>query len=616
MNFRRRSLVLTSLFGAAFMVAQAAAQNLNNRQIDGQQKLAESVTAVLLSLPEASRPAQTPYAAWPPRIIVEDSDELKASAQVDADCKPAVHLSSALIAKALENNRDRMALVLGHELSHFLLGHVPCNATVQVSAFTALAYTREQEREADRNGLKLLLAAGYTARVALGAFQVLDKLAGNDASFESLTNDHPSIPDRLAELEDKDQAELWKSMSAFNLGTSFLASEQFRLAAASFQQVVTQYPSAWDASNNLGYSLLMQYVDGLRAEDVTEMQLNQVAAGGFFRTSEALRSLARGQDISAWKNAVAALNYANKLNGQNALIEANLGLAYTVAPDAGDVPKAIDYLKQAITHGAGGDGKLLLRAQINLAVAYRRMGREADAERILAGVKGAHSEEEIAAVALRFNRAMSEAEQTDAKDLNAASEDMMAYMQETGPLSPWRPAAYQVYQKISAKQGVAAKPASTFDHMNALRPVVSLGSGSLTVYLGQPIESLRRAIGEGVRSDAAAGTRLERYSYPARGFDVIADGTIVAAIICNRPEAVPVELRSVELGATAHELRVGMARADWEPLLKAQNRDAGQFLDSGTEYLFIPEAGLALRLAADGALAEIVIVQMPQDSGA
>jgi predicted Zn-dependent protease len=124
-------------------------------------------------------------------------------------------------------SEDQLALVIGHELAHFerrhtlqqwrairsraalaevagTLGGTP-GSLLASSAFlvSTLAYSREQEREADELGIARLPNAGYDAREAAQVWQLVideQKRADEPASFVFLAT-HPAPADRLAALQ-------------------------------------------------------------------------------------------------------------------------------------------------------------------------------------------------------------------------------------------------------------------------------------------------------------------------------------------------------------------------------------------------------------------------------
>ena len=125
---------------------------------------------------------------------------------------------------------DQLASVLGHEMEH--VDHYHCAERLQVEAalrkiplgmvlqipiavFQA-GYSKEQELEADRDGVRLAAKAGYSAKGAVEMFEILARLEGAterrastpqeevaQVTIGALTGyfrSHPLTPDRIAQV--------------------------------------------------------------------------------------------------------------------------------------------------------------------------------------------------------------------------------------------------------------------------------------------------------------------------------------------------------------------------------------------------------------------------------
>jgi beta-barrel assembly-enhancing protease len=127
-------------------------------------------------------------------------------------------------------NESQVASVLAHEIAHIaerhaanqlttvtmakwslsllgaMLGNSGGAGAAQVAAeFLAssvfLKFSRDDERNADRVGLRLLTRAGWDGRGMVELFEILRREAGrNPGSVEAFFSSHPSPQDRIAEL--------------------------------------------------------------------------------------------------------------------------------------------------------------------------------------------------------------------------------------------------------------------------------------------------------------------------------------------------------------------------------------------------------------------------------
>lgn len=161
-------------------------------------------------------------------IILSTSPEINAF--VSGVSPRKIFVYEGLI-RRLELTDDELAMILGHELSHVILGHteeqIPVNAIIlgtqlvvmsmvdplglgsfifdamvsQVGKYITASYSRAHEHEADELGLLLTSMACFD--IAAGAF-VHDKLSHASGHRETqLTDTHPSSMERkmaLAEL--------------------------------------------------------------------------------------------------------------------------------------------------------------------------------------------------------------------------------------------------------------------------------------------------------------------------------------------------------------------------------------------------------------------------------
>jgi predicted Zn-dependent protease len=128
------------------------------------------------------------------------------------------------------STEDELAAVVAHEIEHVdhyhcaerlqveaALRRIPLGAALQipVAVFQA-GYSKDQELEADREGVLLASRAGYSAAGALHAFEMLQKLSGDqrervptpqgemvNVAVDVLTGyfrSHPAVPDRVAQV--------------------------------------------------------------------------------------------------------------------------------------------------------------------------------------------------------------------------------------------------------------------------------------------------------------------------------------------------------------------------------------------------------------------------------
>ncbi|MEI9902652.1 MAG: M48 family metallopeptidase [Asticcacaulis sp.] len=126
-------------------------------------------------------------------------------------------------------NDDQLAAVIGHETGHVIARHAAERASQQIASQTVievaagatrgnvskavssygglgaelgflLPYSRQQESEADRIGVDLMVKAGYKASEAIALWQ--NMMAANSGAPPEFLSTHPSDKTRIKDLQD------------------------------------------------------------------------------------------------------------------------------------------------------------------------------------------------------------------------------------------------------------------------------------------------------------------------------------------------------------------------------------------------------------------------------
>jgi len=589
-----------------------------NRKSD--RELAEDVFKQLLVV----APAPSGM-VWPPKLEIVDKEDINAFASMRKNDQgveyPVVVCYSGLIKHAVEGNPDRLAFILGHELGHHVLGHTvkPKGGT----AFLDNTFSRDQEISADQKGMELALQANYSYPGGLSVIHRVLELGLNYSSFEGLGYDHPSWLDRIA-LLDKKQANLWRSMSAFDNGVYFLLVQNYPLAERAFRQVTKEFPSSYEAWADLGYALLMQYVDSLDTEDLRNFDVGQIVTGGFYRRPKSLESQVRGINEEMWWDAVGALREAVRLNPDLSLPKANLGIAYLFRPAGKDVGKATQLLEDA-TQLASKDASLdpasLLAEQINLAVAYESGGSVTQATSALdlvqTSLKGPLSVSlpgsSQLSNAVIYNQAFLLASSSDVQKQRVAITDFESYLQHTGPALAWWPLAYQRYEALCKRSGIEAKSQEALLSQTAphFRPVAALDVNDMLIALGEGLKEAELKLGGPSGTiPVIRGTNLTLTDYPRRGIKVLGTDEVLAIVLYGS-SAPAINIREMGVGTTRSMLKVGMSNVELDRIMGDADYDFRQLVDPNLNYRFYPDIGIAVR-SENGKVMELVIGQIPK----
>jgi tetratricopeptide (TPR) repeat protein len=574
----------------------------------------------------------------PTKFEIHGEDEVNAfaTARLEGDgakaqVHPQVVVFRGMLSRVIRDpadpagDADRLAFILGHELSHVSLGHVTRPRAGQTE-FTRLVFSRQQESAADLKGMELALKAGYSFRQGRTAIDRMKALGLTYSSFEGLGADHPAWNDRLAAM-DKEQAGLWRAMAAFEDGVVFLCFEQYASAEVCFGAVLREFPQCPEAWTNLGDAQLMRYCDKLDANDLRGLGVGQPAVGAFYTRPESLEAAVRGVDRTLWQDAVEALQKALQLQPDLVLAQADLGVAFLVAPAGQDAERAARYLRSAAAKAATDPAvNPLMRAtvRVNAGAAELAAGeREAAAKQLAAAEKELRDADDLpeapvtlgAVSALLYNRALWLAASPSEAQRREAVKQFEQYLRIAPPASAWWPLAYEHYTKLcrALKQSAETQAELARRGQPDFRPVTSvkLASGP-TIRLGEPVREAVDKLGKGAAAPVDGGQGLARWRYPEHGIDLLAADRVLA-ICLKGPKAPAVAIQKMGAGAETHDLRPNVARADLDKTLAGEPYDVRQLERPGVDYRFYLGLGLAARLA-NGRVDELVIAQIPRQS--
>jgi predicted Zn-dependent protease len=159
------------------------------------------------------------------KVMVSDQEQANASAGFDKSSQALVVVTAKML-DLVGNDRDAMAALIGHEVSHLALRHgeerkqqaqaaavigtiagvllqvarIPLGNTIADVGTRAVvtAYSRDQERDADRSGIQYAYDAGFDPDGAVRLFALLAQ--ANSASPIPFLSTHPVSDERIANL--------------------------------------------------------------------------------------------------------------------------------------------------------------------------------------------------------------------------------------------------------------------------------------------------------------------------------------------------------------------------------------------------------------------------------
>ncbi|MBX3414653.1 MAG: M48 family metalloprotease [Pirellulales bacterium] len=617
-----RTLAAATVLCGLLLVAPPARAEIS----ESDQKLVQDVWARLLAVAEPPEGF-----AWPPTIEIVENKDCNAYATIrpskegdDPNLRyPISVVFTGMLDQIIQGDPDRLAFILGHELSHITCGHVVTPSTGKPK-FIEIVYTRIDENEADVEGAKLMVKAGYSLPRGIKGIQRIIELGLEYTSFEGLSVDHPSWKDRLV-LIDGEQSKIWKSMSAFENGNIFLATENYPMAESCFRFVIKDFPNCYEAWANLGYALLMQYCDGLEEEDLRSFAVGQILVGGFYSRPNSLSAGLRGPDSEVWFEAIGALREALRLKPDLTLAKANLGVAYLVCPDGKDVGNATRFLTEAASDAMKDDSlDPLMRAAIllNAGVVDLAGGNATDGESKFTEVEklgkelpgGRPATTTALATALQYNRATMLMASPNVDQRRRALDEWELYLRSATPASAWWALGYDSYAKLCKELNATPKTKDELQKAGkeSFRLVVSvpLASGE-TIDLGNPVQAELAKLGEPETLPIAPRRgKLMRYRYNDLGLEVLGLEDVIAVRLSG-PNAPELPLRGSGLTGGKKSIKIGMTKDDLEKLLAGQDYDFRELDDPEKSYRFYRNLGLAVRIEG-GKVVELVVAQIPQ----
>lgn len=205
-------------FGLPGSVARAAAENAEGDVPAEMQARAEAVFA---RVADALAPEHDIHGQYTIQVVREKVP----NAWINQNNE--IYVSTGLMELLTD---DQLAGVIGHEIAHGTLGHIPHRINQSLwSAFAVLAlgvvasssgqadwggllhmrdlfmfaYSRDQEAQADLVGMGYARAAGYEAEGLVEALQLMDQERGklpSDSPWQDVYRTHPPIPQRVSDL--------------------------------------------------------------------------------------------------------------------------------------------------------------------------------------------------------------------------------------------------------------------------------------------------------------------------------------------------------------------------------------------------------------------------------
>jgi tetratricopeptide (TPR) repeat protein len=539
--------------------------------------------------------------------------------------QPYIILLQGFLDQIVKGREVYLGETFGHELAHVVLRHV--ENYEEGAPLVANAMTRQQEADADVQGMKFSLKANYPYDEVIKAVKAWRDLDTSRSTFAALLSTHPGWTDRAA-LIDERQAELWGSISAFENGVYFLMAENYNLADRCFTQVVKEAPGCYEAWANRGYCRLMRYCDALEPDDLREMALNHIVVGGFYRRAGSLEE--RGVNADLWFDAVGDLREALRLKDSLILPKANLALAYLVHPNQKELGKAVELFEQVSNTLKQGkieeeisplDRAALL---VNAGVTEFANGDSQAGRQFFDRAQVIYQEEMKSPPtgpirsAMLYSQASQMAASSDLEQRQQAVERFEEYLGSTSPAVAWWSLAYDRYKELCQSQKAEPKTREELERPQTIhfRPVISIvvGDGkeiSINDQMSQVIELL----GEGKKIPVVRRTNIYRRKYDDLGLELLTTDRLIAVRL-RQTKAPPLVLHASGPGGKTTQVRVGMPLAELRQLLAGDESgwDKRYGLQYALSYYYFYRLGFGVDVDENGNIVEIIVAQIPAEA--
>ena len=507
-----------------------------------------------------------------PKFYVEESPAISADTWVDAvKGEYSISIYTGMLQKIIEKNPDRLAYLLAHELSHITCKHVDRMHFGKLKTkdeTLQLASSREDEFEADREGFKLLVKAGFSYSGAVEIFKKFREVTGDFSSIEANGVGHPSFTER-ASFVDNEKENIWRAMSSFSAGVNLLDFEQYEAASICFEKVKDEFPDSYEAHANLGYAMLMRYFDALDLEDLKSFNIGQIVIGGFYRRPASLEEKIRGINEELWWKAVGYFKDALRINPNLSLVKANLGIAYLLDPrqkSRGEAQKyfsealeevekdaTIDPLQKAIVYVNAGN---LFSANNSYASATDNLNRalqlieNADEEkhffkRSKNTVRGLSFNKEQISSAIAFNKYWIETKNFSViNDKKKTEAFLLDYLKTSDRSSIWWMYCYDTYKNVCTENGIipiAETKIKTTKSFPIPKSIILQDGAS--IFLSQKISEVNSKINYTEKIPIVAERKFYKYIYKDLGFEIVGGESVLEIVIRDLKKAADLKIQ-------------------------------------------------------------------------
>lgn len=472
-----------------------------------------------------------------------------------------------------ENDPVRLAVVIGHELGHVVLGHLVAAPQRGPDVLELARLNQEREFAADERGIELALAAGYEDAVTAATtfWQRFAASKGDAAALEpnAALSTHPTVSERVAQMQRDAQSEgRWRSLIVYDYGLTYLQIGDWPAAQDCFERTLAAFPGSREVLSNLAYSKMMRYYSSLNEAERLLLG-GEVSCQAFVTARPPIRG-GTGTDKTPLLEAVAHLRVVLAGDPEYLPARVMLGTATVMDPDAdGEALEAAarelaKAAQDAARQQSAADSRAARRSAADLFADALANGALAQArarpDKALEVYQDAWRQAPVDSPiqALQLNLAAALVPQDDLQQVREARELLSDYLLAVSEESYYHRTAMSLWSRVGAKLGEAQASAPARGKSRWLpAKSVPLGNGR-TVFLGSDWTLVKRWLDD-----------WEVCQVPVGGVDTVADCRdtglqlrvsrgVVKCILLVSPAAPVVVLRSSRTGTgPTLSLRVG-----------------------------------------------------------
>jgi len=566
-----------------------------------------------------------------PEISIEykTTTDIKAYATKDKKKKNVyeVIVSKGMLDEIIKNNKDALALVIGHEIAHITQGHLN-KRQKKTTKYQNMIFSRNEEIEADTVGLKYAIGAGFSFQRAKKFIDNMIKAGYEYSSFEGTSSDHPSWYERLEYL-DKEKANLWREMSAFKNGIFFLNVQQFTAAEYCFKNVINEFSGCSEAYANLGYAQLMQYCDGLTTNYLEKFNIGQLVTGAFYTRPSSLSQAVRGLNEDVWWSSVGNLREAIRLDPKLTLAYANLGIAYLVRPTGKDLKNASKYFDLSLEL-VGTDSSLndvaISAIYLNYGVAFLANDKNNKAKDNFEIAKSMIAKYYLGKkrTTTNYTRAFNGAfDYNNAVILSTGTESekekalklFEKYLKTTSKSLAWWAIAHKKYITLAKEVNKEPKDFNKRIYRQIYKSITTLTINNQPVFISQRKDELLNILKNDnlISQNIASGTNLYKYIDENNDIEYIVTNKLLA-IFLKSERSPSITIETVEIGGIKNKLLVGMTIDEFNKAIAGEedNYTISELIEKKKKYRYYLNLGLAVKVnKKDNIITELAIIQKP-----